>query len=53
MLLSFLSLPKQHNSDDCDDNGDDGDKAGLKTNVITPTFIQNFFSLVVNDKFQA
>ena len=38
----FLSLPKQHNADDCDDNGDDGDNTDLETNVIIPTFLQNF-----------
>ena len=52
-LLSFLSLPKQHNTDDCDDNGDDVDNADLKTNVIIPTFIQNVFSLVLNNKLLA
>ena len=52
-IVFFYPVPKQHNADDCDDNGDDVDNAYLKTNVIIPTFVQNVFSLVLNDKLLA
>ena len=41
-IVFFYPVPKQHNADDCDDNGDDGDNTDLETNVIIPTFLQNF-----------